>query len=215
MKNFQPVGEFELPEYELQRLSFPPLLLIMEHLARENYSELIISTPGPVGLCALCAAKTLGLRAVGIYHTDFPQYVRILTDDSFLETLTWNYMHWFYSQLDVVYVNSQDYRRSWIERGIPAEKLKILPRGMDTRIFNPSRRDAQFWRAKGLRDGEIGMLFVGTHLEGEEPGHAGSFDTPTSELEVACAPALRWRRAISVRDEAPSPGRAFHGLPAG
>ena len=161
LKNFQPVGEFALPEYELQRLSFPPLLLIMEHLARENYSELIISTPGPIGLCALCAAKTLGLRAVGIYHTDFPQYVRILTDDSFLETLTWNYMHWFYSQLDVVYVNSQDYRRSWIERGIPEEKLKILPRGLDTRMFHPTRRDARFWQIRGLREDEVGMLFVG------------------------------------------------------
>ncbi len=161
LKNFQPVGEFELPEYELQRLSFPPLLLIMEHLARENYSELIISTPGPIGLCALYAAKTLGLRAVGIYHTDFPQYVRILTDDSFLETLTWNYMHWFYSQLDVVYVNSQDYRRSWIERGIPAEKLKILPRGLDTRMFHPAKRDGRFWQVRGLREDEVGMLFVG------------------------------------------------------
>jgi hypothetical protein len=95
LKNFQPVGEFELPEYELQRLSFPPLLLIMEYLIRENFSELIISTPGPVGLSDLYAAKTLGLRAVGIYHTDFRKYVRILTDDSFWETLTWNYMHWF------------------------------------------------------------------------------------------------------------------------
>jgi glycosyltransferase involved in cell wall biosynthesis len=161
LKNFQPVGEFALPEYELQRLSFPPLLFLIEHLARENYSELIISTPGPVGLCALCAAKTLGLRAVGIYHTDFPQYVRILTDDSFLETLTWNYMHWFYSQLDIVYVNSQDYRRSWIERGIPAEKLKILPRGLDTRMFHPTRRDARFWQVRGLREDEVGMLFVG------------------------------------------------------
>jgi len=122
---------------------------------------LIISTPGPIGLCALCAAKTLGLRAVGIYHTDFPQYVRILTDDSFLETLTWNYMHWFYSQLDIVYVNSQDYRRSWIDRGIPAEKLSILPRGLDTRMFHPSRRDARFWQVRGLRDDEVGMLFVG------------------------------------------------------
>jgi glycosyltransferase involved in cell wall biosynthesis len=161
LKNFQPVGEFELPEYELQRLSFPPLLPIMDYLIRENYSELIISTPGPVGLSALYAARTLGLRAVGIYHTDFPQYVRILTDDSFLETLTWNYMHWFYSQLDIVYVNSQDYQRCWIERGIPAEKLKILPRGLDTRLFNPLRRNEQFWRARGLRDGEVGMLFVG------------------------------------------------------
>ena len=161
LKNFEPVGEFELPEYELQRLSFPPVLLIMDYLIRENFSELIISTPGPVGLSALFAAKTLGLRAVGIYHTDFPQYVRILTDDSFLETLTWDYMHWFYSQLDVIYVNSQDYRRCWIQRGIPQEKLKILPRGLDTKLFHPSKRDDHFWRDRGLRDGEAGMLFVG------------------------------------------------------
>jgi len=70
-------------------------------------------------------------------------------------------MHWFYSQLDVVYVNSQDYRRSWIERGIPAEKLKILPRGLDTRLFHPAKRDARFWQLRGLREDEVGMLFVG------------------------------------------------------
>jgi glycosyltransferase involved in cell wall biosynthesis len=161
LKNFPPVGEFELPEYELQRLSFPPVLHILEHLIRENYSEIIISTPGPIGLTALYAAKTLGLRAVGIYHTDFPQYVRILTDDSFMETLTWDFMHWFYSQLDIVYVNSEDYRKCWIERGIPAEKLKILPRGLDTKLFNPTRRNPEFWKSRGLREGEIGMLFVG------------------------------------------------------
>ncbi len=161
LKNFTPVGEFELPEYELQRLSFPPVLAILEHLIRENYSELIISTPGPLGLAALLAAKTLGIRAVGIYHTDFPQYVRILTDDSFMETLTWDFMHWFYSQLDIVYVNSEDYRKCWVDRGIPAEKLKILPRGLDTKLFSKSRREESFWRSRGLREGEVGMLFVG------------------------------------------------------
>lgn len=160
-KNFTPVGDFELPEYELQRLAFPPVLRVIEHLSRHNYSELIISTPGPIGLTALYAAKALGIRTVGIYHTDFPQYVRILTDDSFMETLTWNFMHWFYSQLDIVYVNSEDYRKCWIERGIPAEKLKILPRGLDTKLFNPSRRDRNFWTQRGLRDGEIAMLYVG------------------------------------------------------
>jgi len=161
LMNFKPVGEFELPEYELQRLSFPPVLSIFEYLVRENYSEIIISTPGPVGLVALFAAKTLGLRAVGIYHTDFPQYVRILTDDSFMETLTWDYMHWFYSQLDIVYVNSEDYRKSWVDRGIPADKIKTLPRGLDTKFFNRSRRSEDFWRSRGLREGEVGMLFVG------------------------------------------------------
>lgn len=161
LKNFQPIGEFELPEYELQRLSFPPVLQIMDFLDRENFSEVIISTPGPTGLSALAAAKALGLRAIGIYHTDFPQYVRILTDDSFMETLTWNFMHWFYSQLDVIYVNSEDYRKCWVDRGIAREKLRILPRGLDTRLFHPSRRDPDFWKVRGLRDGEVGMLFVG------------------------------------------------------
>jgi glycosyltransferase involved in cell wall biosynthesis len=161
LKNFPPVGEFELPEYELQRLSFPPVLAIVDWIARENFGEIIISTPGPVGLVALAAAKVLGLRTAGIYHTDFPQYVRILTDDSFMETLTWNYMHWFYSQLDVVWVNSEDYRKSWAERGIPAEKLRTLPRGLDIEAFRPNRRDANFWRGHGLRDGELAMLYVG------------------------------------------------------
>jgi glycosyltransferase involved in cell wall biosynthesis len=137
------------------------VLEIFDHLERGGYSELIISTPGPTGLSALAAAKSLGLRAVGIYHTDFPQYVRILTDDSFMETLTWNYMHWFYSQLDVIYVNSEDYRKCWIERGIPREQLRILPRGLDTHLFHPEKRDSDFWKSRGLRDGELAMLFVG------------------------------------------------------
>lgn len=161
LKNFEPVGEFELPEYELQRLSFPPILAIMDYIARENFGEVIISTPGPVGLAALAAAKMLGLRTSGIYHTDFPQYVRILTEDSFMETLTWNFMHWFYSQLDVLWVNSEDYRKTWVRRGIAADKVKILPRGLDIELFRPGRRDPDFWPSRGLRPGEIAMLYVG------------------------------------------------------
>ena len=161
IKNFTPIGEFELPEYELQKLSFPPFLEMLDYIAREQFSELIISTPGPVGLTALLAAKLLGLRAVGIYHTDFPQYVRILTDDSFLETLTWKYMHGFYSQLDLLYVNSADYREAWIDRGISAEKIAILPRGLDINFFHPKHRNPDFWKRYGKWEGKIVLLYVG------------------------------------------------------
>jgi glycosyltransferase involved in cell wall biosynthesis len=161
IKNFQPVGEFELPEYELQKLSFPPVLEIVDYVQREGFTEVIISTPGPIGLCALLAAKILGLKTSGIYHTDFPQYVRILTDDSWMETLTWNFMQWFYEQMDVVYVNSGDYRHALEARGIKADRIHILPRGLDTELFSPSRRDESFWQKRGLRDGEIGLLYAG------------------------------------------------------
>ncbi|HEX8680005.1 MAG TPA: glycosyltransferase, partial [Chthoniobacterales bacterium] len=143
--NFKPIGEFELPEYELQKVSFPPILQVLDYIQRENFSEIIISTPGPMGLTGLLAAKMLNLRTSGIYHTDIPEYVRILTEDSFLENLAWTYMRWFYGQMDTVFVNSEEYRRIWIDKGIDAEKLKILPRGLDSELFSPERRDVDFW----------------------------------------------------------------------
>ena len=161
IKNFRPIGEFELPEYELQKLSFPPILQMLDYIQREKFTEIIISTPGPVGLTALLAAKMLNLKTSGIYHTDFPQYVRILTEDSFLESVAWRYMHWFYGQLDTVFVNSEEYRQSWISRGLDPARLKILPRGLDLELFHPTRRDPQFWAKFGSTNGKVRLLYVG------------------------------------------------------
>ena len=159
IKNFPPVGEFEIPEYELQKLSFPPFLDMLDYIQRERFTELIISTPGPIGLCALGCAKLLGLRTSGIYHTDFPQYARFLSDDAFMESMVWNYMQWFYGQVDLVYVNSEFYRRCWIDRGIMPDKLRIFPRGLDTELFNPSLRDPKYWVTRGAK-GPV-LLYVG------------------------------------------------------
>jgi glycosyltransferase involved in cell wall biosynthesis/predicted metal-dependent phosphoesterase TrpH len=159
IKNFPPVGEFEIPEYELQKLSFPPFLDMLDYIQRERFTEIIISTPGPIGLCALGCAKLLGLRTTGIYHTDFPQYARFLSDDAFMETLVWNYMQWFYGQTDLVYVNSEFYRRRWIDRGIAPDKLRIFPRGLDTELFNPALREPAYWTKRGAK-GPV-LLYVG------------------------------------------------------
>jgi len=161
IKNFPPIGEFELPEYELQKLSFPPILQMLDYIQREKFTEIIISTPGPVGLTGLLAAKMLNLQTSGIYHTDFPQYIRILTEDSFLESVAWRYMHWFYGQLDTVFVNSEEYRQSWIKHGLDPAKLKILPRGLDTELFHPDRRDPLFFEKFGAINGEVRLLYVG------------------------------------------------------
>jgi glycosyltransferase involved in cell wall biosynthesis len=161
IKNFRPIGEFELPEYELQKLSFPPILQMLDYIQRERFTEIIISTPGPVGLTALLAAKMLNVQTSGIYHTDFPQYIRILTEDSFLESVAWNYMHWFYGQLDTVFVNSEEYRQSWIKRGFDSAKLKIFPRGLDTELFHPQRRNPAFFEKFGPTNGQVRLLYVG------------------------------------------------------
>jgi glycosyltransferase involved in cell wall biosynthesis len=158
--NFQPVGVFTIPEYDLQKLSFPPILEVVDHVAQKGYTELILSTPGPMGLAGLLAANVLGLRTSAIYHTDFPQYARFLSeDDPLIEGIAWNYMHWFYSQMDRVYVNSQSYLERWVEKGLAREKLAILPRGLDTELFSTSHRQEGFWKSRGAK-GKV-ALYVG------------------------------------------------------
>jgi glycosyltransferase involved in cell wall biosynthesis len=73
--------------------------------------------------------------------------------------MAWNYMHWFYSQMDRVYVNSQKYLERWVERGLAREKLAILPRGLETEVFDLRHRDPQFWKKRGAR-GKV-VLYVG------------------------------------------------------
>ncbi|MCA8959786.1 MAG: glycosyltransferase [Planctomycetes bacterium] len=158
--NFQPLGMFELPEYEDQRLAFPPFLEILEYLERERFAELWISTPGPMGLVARTAAGLLGMRTIGIYHTDFPEYVRQLTGDATLEALTWRFMSWFYDPMDVILVPSNATRDRLVRHGFPPEKLSVLGRGVDTTLFSPGRRRNGYWERYGL-NGAFKFLYVG------------------------------------------------------
>ena len=202
VKNFRPIGEFELPEYELQKVSFPPVLQILDYVQREQFTEIIISTPGPMGLTGLLAAKMLNLQTSGIYHTDFPEYIRILTEDSFLESLAWTYMHWFYGRQDTVSVNSEQYRRSWAARGIEREKLKILPRGLDTTLFDPARRDEKFWR-KFAADGaaenvEHRTSDVELRTTDDRRGASSTFDVQRSTFDVSEGGAAKPLRVLYV-----------------
>src|SRR6202163_748034 len=70
-------------------------------------------------------------------------------------------MHWLYGQVDTVFVNSEQYRKCWIDRGFAPEKLKILPRGLDTDLFNPARRDLSFWQDSGTNGKYVRLLYVG------------------------------------------------------
>ena len=159
-KNFEPVGKFALPEYESQEVVFPPFLEIFDFVEREEFDELIVSTPGPMGLVALAAARIFNIRVSGIYHTDFPKYIRHLTEDDYLEELTWRYMTWFYGGMDHVYAPSRHYLNQLLDKGFSADRLSVLSRGVDLSHFNPQKRDAAFWTRFGINGG-FKFLYVG------------------------------------------------------
>ena len=158
--NFSPVGQFTLPENPMVNVTFPPFLDVLEYCDRQQFTELIVSTPTLAGLAALAAGKMLNIRLVGIYHTDLPQYIRYYTEDEALESATWRYLRWFYEQMDLVYVPSRAYRDQLVAKGFTCEKLRLLPHGIDVDRFNPNRRSPAFWRRFGVNGG-LKVTYVG------------------------------------------------------
>lgn len=160
VKHFAAVGQVNLPEYPELKLHFPPVLDIMDYLEREGFTHIHISTPGTVGLLGLLLAKLMNLPVAGTYHTDIPNYVNKLTNDAFLEQVAWNYMIWFYGQMEKVLVPSAATREQLVAHGLPSEKTQPLPRWVDTEQFHPRYRAEDWYQLRGLPVGPV-LLYVG------------------------------------------------------
>ena len=158
--NFKAIGEFSLPEYPEMKMSFPPILDLIDYIEKEGFNKIHISTPGSLGIVGLLVAKLLSIPTAGTYHTDIPRYVRDLTNDYFLENAAWNYMIWFYNLLDEVLVPSSSTGRQLVSKGLDKSKIKPLPRWVDTTIFNPAKKDPDIWQKYSFEK-RIKLLYVG------------------------------------------------------
>ena len=153
VRNFKPVGSFRPPEYDSLRISYPPFMELLAYFEKEQFDEVIISTPGSLGLCALGIARMLGLSIKGIYHTDFPRFFADITEDEKLGDTAWRYMRWFYGKVDQILVPTMRYKRLLMEGGFDGENIDVMPRGINQEKFNPSFRDHKLWDSYGLNGG--------------------------------------------------------------
>lgn len=159
--NFDPIGTFEVPEYDGMKLYYPPLLKMLDYCYERGFTHIHAATPGPMGLAALALARILHLPLYGTYHTALPQYVTRLTEDSSMGELVWKYMVWFYNQTDVVYVPSRATGEELSEKGIPQEKIKFYPRGIDIERFHPTKANGFFHGRLRVIRKEVKLLYVG------------------------------------------------------
>ena len=160
VRNFSPIGTYELPEYPEQKIFYPPFLEMMAYCYDHQIDHIHTATPGPVGLAALAIAKLLKLPISGTYHTAIPQYVEILTGDAAIAELSWKYVLWYYDQLDVIYAPSNSTRDELVEKGLDPDKIKCYPRGIDISFFTPEKRNSIFQTTYKLPEG-LRLLYVG------------------------------------------------------
>ena len=133
---------------------------MLDFCYHEDFNHLHSATPGPIGLAALAIAKILKLPISGTYHTAIPQYARILTGDDAIQEITWKYVLWYYDQLDLIYAPSQSTRDELAAKGIAREKIRVYPRGIDTELFNPDKRNGILNKLFSIKDG-LKFIYVG------------------------------------------------------
>ncbi|MDA3798080.1 MAG: glycosyltransferase [Kiritimatiellae bacterium] len=160
IKNFEPIGTWCFDEYTSQVLSFPPFLDVIRYFEEQNFDEIIISTPGPMGITALAAAYILEIPITGIYHTDFPMYVMNWTEDPLMRELTARYMKTFYGNMQRILVPTEVYRTNLVEMDFAREMIDVMPRGVDLSKFNKEYRSEHFWQAFDL-DNKFTFIYVG------------------------------------------------------
>jgi glycosyltransferase involved in cell wall biosynthesis len=214
--NFEPIGELPVPDYELQKLAVPPGLLILRYLESAGFTEYVISTPGPVGLIALLAARMFHAPVRAIYHSDFPEHIRQITGDEGLYESAWSYMRWFYGKADAVYSPSAFYRNQLIEHGFDPTRLFIFTRGTDLEFFSPKHRDDNFFQPWGIRDR---VVFVYTGRVSREKNLDTVLDAFVSDEELKAKAALvivgDGPYSAELKQRYPHPGIVFPGFMKG
>ncbi len=157
---FPRVGTFRLHAYDGLSIHIPQIGDVLNYARRSRFDVIHISTPGPMGLIGLLAARERNLRTVSTFHTHFPSYVARLTGDRTLEDVCWAFMRWFYNQMDRVAAPTTSIREELMEHGIEADKIAVVGRGVDRDTFSPRYRDESLRLSWG-KAGVTNLLYVG------------------------------------------------------
>ena len=150
-----------IPYYRDLRMYVPKWRQYLKRAREDRISLVHLTTPGPLGLTALWVAKETGLPLVGSFHTDLRAYTSMLRGSPRLGAWMKNYIAWMYRRCQVVFVPSAAARNALMAQGLPGERLVILPRGVNTTLFDPIRRSTTVragWRADS--DHPV-LLYVG------------------------------------------------------
>lgn len=149
-----------IPFYGEMQMYWPRYRTLVRQLERDDVDLVHLTTPGPLGLAAVAAARRLGRPLLGSFHTDLARYTTLLSGRPGLGAFMRRYMRWLYGQCARVLVPSASTRQLLIDAGTAPGRIGLWGRGVDGDVFTPSRRSADqrlAWRA----DDRPVLLYVG------------------------------------------------------
>jgi glycosyltransferase involved in cell wall biosynthesis len=117
-----------------------------------------VATEGPLGFSALRAARKLGIPVTSTFHTNFQDYCADY-GAAFLEPIMMGYLRWFHNACALTTVPDPSLIERLSADGV--ERLEMLGRGADTKLFSPTKRSAQLRASWGATDDDPVAIYVG------------------------------------------------------
>jgi glycosyltransferase involved in cell wall biosynthesis len=156
----KPAFEFSTPFYEEFKLRVPTLISLLDLL--RNYSRVHIATPGPLGHYGFWCCQGFGTS----YHFYLPHgcaCLRIhLHRKPELMDISYKLIALLCNACERVFTPSEAYKKLLKEKGVKEEKIKVFKRGVDTSLFNPSKKEEGFFQRKfGVQVRGNVVLYVG------------------------------------------------------
>ena len=164
-RSFAPVAEVRPAEAGGQPLRLPPLLEVVEHCERLGVDEVVVATPGPMGLAGWITAYLLGARLTVVHQLDLARSLHDASGSTLLQNLAAAWQRVLWGRADGVLVADTAQAESVAAEGIAPERVRVLPRAVQRGRFGPERCQPAFWRRRGLGAG-CKLLHVGTAAGG-------------------------------------------------
>jgi glycosyltransferase involved in cell wall biosynthesis len=147
-----------LPMYPGVQFGFPATRRLRRHWSRQRPQVVHVATEGPLGWSALHAAQSLGIPVTSDYRTHFSRYSRYY-GMAWLARPIDAYLRGFHNRAHMTFVSTSALQRDLAARGY--RNVARIGRGVDTRLFNPSRRSESLRARWGLGPRDLCVIHVG------------------------------------------------------
>lgn len=160
----QEVAGIPIPRYPELRFGLPARRLLGQQWAGNRPDLVHIATEGPLGWSALRAAREQTVPVVSSFHTNFHAYGNHY-GFGFMKKGVLSWLRYLHNQTERTFVPSDDIVETLGKDGF--RNLRLLPRGVDTALFNPRRRDNNLRASWGATPETPVAIYVG-RLAGEK-----------------------------------------------
>ena len=146
-----------LPKYNGLHLGFPATGKLLRHWQQYRPDLVHVVTEGPLGWSAVRAAHRLGIPLSSDFHTNFHNYSSHY-GARLLQRPVLSYLRRLHNRTSATLVPTEDLARELEAQGFA--DLKVVSRGVDTRLFHPRQRSMMRRRGWGAEEHDPVLIMV-------------------------------------------------------